>query len=93
MPDYLEIIWTGNLAILSWLLAQYFKLRKEIQLMNLTLVKNYATNEAIEKLIQNQTKMLDALSEIKIDQATIFERMERYHAEKENTVQSQRKKS
>lgn len=92
MPDYLEIVWTGNLAILGWLLSQYFKLRKEIQLMNLTLVKNYATNEAIEKLIQNQTKMLDALSEIKIDQATIFERMERYHAEKENTVQSRSKK-
>jgi uncharacterized protein YjgD (DUF1641 family) len=89
MPGYLEIIWSLNAILLSWILSQYFALRKEIQMINLSLVKNYATNEAIEKLIGNQNKMLDTLTQIKIDQATIFERIERFHAEKKRTVQTE----
>lgn len=89
MPGYLEIIWSLNAILLSWILSQYFALRKEIQMINLSLVKNYATNEAIEKLIGNQNKMLDTLTQIKIDQATIFERIERFHAEKKRTIQTE----
>ena len=80
MPEYQEIIWTVNAALLGWILTQYFKLRKEINLINVGLVKNYATNEALERLIESQNKMLDALTDIKIDQATMFERIDRYHA-------------
>lgn len=80
MPGYQELIWTLNAVLLSWILTQYFKLKKEINLIQLSLIKNYATNEAIEKMVQNQNKMLDALTEIKVDQATIFERIERFHA-------------
>ena len=89
MPGYLEIIWSLNAILLSWILSQYFALRKEIQIINLSLVKNYATNEAIEKLIGNQNKMLETLTQIKIDQATIFERIERFHAEKKRTIQAE----
>lgn len=89
MPGYLEIIWSLNTILLSWILSQYFALRKEIQMINLSLVKNYATNEAIEKLIGNQNKMLETLTQIKIDQATIFERIERFHAEKKRTIQAE----
>lgn len=84
MPNYIEIIWTVNAALLGWILTQYFKLRKEISFLNLSLVKNYATNEAIEKLIANQDKMLENMLEIKVAQATIFERIERYHDSQEN---------
>lgn len=80
MPGYQEIIWTLNAVLLSWILTQYFKLKKEIHLIQLSLLKNYATNEAIEKMVQNQNKMLDALTQIKVAQATIFERIERFHA-------------
>mgnify|MGYP000337918806 FL=1 len=89
MPGYLEIIWSLNAILLSWILSQYFALRKEIQMINLSLVKNYATNEAIEKLIGNQNKMLETLTQIKIDQATNFERIERFHAEKKRTIQTE----
>ena len=89
MPGYLEIIRSLNAILLSWILSQYFALRKEIQMINLSLVKNYATNEAIEKLIGNQNKMLETLTQIKIDQATIFERIERFHAEKKRTIQAE----
>lgn len=93
MPGYLEIIWSLNAILLSWILSQYFALRKEIQMINLSLVKNYATNEAIEKLIGNQNKMLETLNQIKIDQATIFERIERFHAEKKRTIQTESEES
>lgn len=93
MPGYLEIIWSLNAILLSWILSQYFALRKEIQMINLSLVKNYATNEAIEKLIGNQNKMLETLAQIKIDQATIFERIERFHAEKKRTIQTESEES
>lgn len=93
MPGYLEIIWSLNAILLSWILSQYFGLRKEIQMINLSLVKNYATNEAIEKLIGNQNKMLETLTQIKIDQATIFERIERFHAEEKRTVQTESEES
>lgn len=93
MPGHLEIIWSLNAILLSWILSQYFALRKEIQMINLSLVKNYATNEAIEKLIGNQNKMLETLTQIKIDQATIFERIERFHAEKKRTVQTESEES
>lgn len=93
MPGYLEIIWSLNAILLSWILSQYFALRKEIQMINISLVKNYATNEAIEKLIGNQNKMLETLTQIKIDQATIFERIERFHAEKKRTIQTESKES
>lgn len=90
MPEYTEIIWTINATLLAWILNQYFKLRKEINLINLSLVKNYATNESIKELIENQHKMLDAMLEIKIDQATIFERIKRYHDEEtRSSVQTQ----
>lgn len=81
MPDFLEIIWSLNGVLISWLLMQYFKLRKEIDLINLSLVKNYATNEAIEKLVKNQSEMLTIMTDIKIAQATLFERIDRYHVE------------
>lgn len=91
MPEYQELIWTVNAALLAWILNQYFKLRKELNMINLSLVKNYATNESIKELIENQHKMLDAMLEIKIDQATIFERIKRYHDEEtRETVQAQR---
>lgn len=93
MPGYLEIIWSLNAILLSWILSQYFALRKEIQMINISLVKNYATNEAIEKLIGNQNKMLETLTQIKIDQATIFERIERFHAEKKRTIQAESEES
>lgn len=78
MLDLEQIIWSVNVAVMGWILRQYFLLRKEVNLINLSLIKNYATNEALEKLIHNQDKVLDALHNIKIDQARIFEKMERY---------------
>lgn len=80
MPGYQELIWTINGVLLSWILVQYFKLRKELNFINISLVKNYATNESLRELVANQNKMLDTMMEIKIDQATIFERIERFHA-------------
>lgn len=89
MPGYQELIWGLNAVLLSWILAQYFKLRKEISLLQLSLVKNYATNEALEKLIDNQNKMLETLTAMRIDQATMFERIDRYHNEApKKTVQA-----
>ena len=79
MPSFEQIIWSLNAVLVSWTLRQYFIIRREINLINLSLVKNYATNEALEKLIQNQNKMLDALQKMQVDQATMFERIARYH--------------
>lgn len=79
MPGYQELVWTINGVLLSWILVQYFKLRRELNFINISLVKNYATNESLKELIANQNKMLDTMMEIKIDQATIFERIERFH--------------
>ena len=79
MPGYQELVWTINGVLLSWILVQYFKLRRELNFINISLVKNYATNETLKELIANQNKMLDTMMEIKIDQATIFERIERFH--------------
>ena len=79
MPGYQELVWTINGVLLSWILVQYFKLRRELNFINISLVKNYATNESLKELISNQNKMLDTMMEIKIDQATIFERIERFH--------------
>lgn len=81
MPSVDEIIWGLNLVLLGWILQQYFKLRKEITMINISLVKNYATNEALEKLFHTQEKMLEALQSIKVDQATMFERIARYHGD------------
>lgn len=96
MPSFDQIIWSVNAGLLGWILRQYFILRKEINLINLSLVKNYATNEALGKLIQNQDKMLETLQAMKIDQATMFERIERYHEneanEKRKTLSAQRHK-
>ena len=79
MPSFDQIIWSLNAILVSWTLRQYFLIRKELNLINLSLVKNYATNEALEKLIQNQNKMLEVLKNVQIDQATMFERIARYH--------------
>ena len=79
MPGYQELVWTINGVLLSWILVQYFKLRRELNFINISLVKNYATNESLKELIANQNKMLDTMMETKIDQATIFERIERFH--------------
>ena len=95
MPGYVEIIWALNAALLSWVLQQYFKLRKEINDIRVSLAKNYATNEALEKLIKTQEKTLEVIQCIKVDQATMFERIERYHddsKEKTHTLSSKRKK-
>lgn len=85
MPDIEQIIWSGNIILLGWLLRQYFLLRKEINLIQITLAKNYATNEALTQLISNQDKMLAALQEIKVDQATLFERIRRFHEDEART--------
>lgn len=79
MPSFEQIIWSLNAVLVSWTLRQYFIIRREINLINLSLVKNYATNEALEKLIQNQNKMLDTLQNMQVSQATMYERIERYH--------------
>lgn len=88
MPDVMQIIWGLNICLLSWILQQYFKLRKEINDLRVSLAKNYATNEALEKLIITQEKTLEVIQSIKIDQATMFERIERYH---DNEVREKRK--
>lgn len=85
MPDIEQLIWSGNIILLGWLLRQYFLLRKEINLIQITLAKNYATNEALTQLIANQDKMLAALQEIKVDQATLFERIRRFHEDETKT--------
>lgn len=85
MPEIEQLIWSGNLILLGWLLRQYFLLRKEINLIQITLAKNYATNEALTQLISNQDKMLAALQEIKVDQATLFERIRRFHEDEART--------
>lgn len=95
MPGYVEIIWALNAALLSWVLQQYFKLRKEINDIRVSLAKNYATNEALEKLIKTQEKTLEVIQGIKVDQATMFERIERYHDEtraKRRTVSAKHSK-
>lgn len=85
MPEIDQLIWSGNILLLGWLLRQYFKLRRELNLIHITLAKNYATNEALAQLIANQDKMLTALQEIKIDQATLFERIRRFHENEART--------
>lgn len=79
MPSFEQIIWSLNAVLLGWILRQYFILKREIGLINLSLVKNYATNEALNKLITNQDKMLETLQSIKVDQGIMFERIARYH--------------
>ena len=79
MPSLEEIIWALNAGLLGWILRQYFQLRKEINQINIALTKNETLGESIKRLFENNEKVLEAIQEIRIDQATMFERIERYH--------------
>ena len=88
MPSVEEIIWAVNAGLLSWILRQYFKLRKDINDIRLELKKNEFLAESIEKLFKSQEKILETIQEVRSDQATMFERIERYH---EDGIKEKRK--
>lgn len=88
MPSFEEIIWALNAGLLGWILRQYFQLRKEINKINIALTKNETLAESIKKLFETNEKVLETIQEIRIDQATMFERIERYH---EDGIKKKRK--
>lgn len=95
MPSVIEIIWGLNAALLSWILQQYFKLRKEINDIKLELKRNEFLAESIEKLFKSQEKILETLQEVRVDQGIMFERIERYHDDskaKRSTVSAKHSK-
>lgn len=74
MEYLLEITVSTCALLLGAVLKQYLFLRKEIELIKLSLAQNYATNASIEKLAKNQESMLAQLIQIRIDYATLYER-------------------
>lgn len=75
----LEIITGIGVTMLGTVWRYYFNLRKEVEMLKLSLLQNYATNKSIEELAHNQKEMLDQMIQIKVDFATLVER-ERIHA-------------
>ena len=72
--ELINILATGILAILSAILRQYFVLKKEIEILKITLAKNYATVDSIKDLAQAQKEMLNQLVDIKVDIARFVAR-------------------
>lgn len=72
--ELINILATGILAILSAILRQYFILKKEIEILKITLAKNYATVDSIKDLAQAQKEMLNQLVDIKVDIARFVAR-------------------
>lgn len=72
--ELVNVLATGILAILGAILRQYLILKKEIEILKLTLAKNYATVDSIKDLAQAQKEMLSQLVDIKVDIARFVAR-------------------
>lgn len=72
--ELINVLATGILAILGAILRQYLILKKEIEILKLTLAKNYATVDSIKDLAQAQKEMLSQLVDIKVDIARFVAR-------------------
>ena len=65
--ELINIIATLVVALLGAILRQYLVLKREIEILKLTLAKNYATVDSIKDLAQAQKEMLNQLVDIKVD--------------------------
>ena len=72
--ELINILATGIVALLGAILRQYLILKKEIEILKLTLAKNYATVDSIKDLAQAQKEMLSQLVDIKVDIARFVAR-------------------
>lgn len=72
--ELINILATLVVALLGAILRQYLILKKEIEILKLTLAKNYATVDSIKDLAQAQKEMLSQLVDIKVDIARFVAR-------------------
>lgn len=72
--ELINILATVIIAVLGAILRQYFVLKKEIEILKITLAKNYATVDSIKDLAQAQKEMLNQLVDIKVDIARFVAR-------------------
>lgn len=72
--ELINILATAIVAVLGAILRQYFVLKKEIEILKITLAKNYATVDSIKDLAQAQKEMLNQLVDIKVDIARFVAR-------------------
>lgn len=72
--ELINILATAIFAVLGAILRQYFVLKKEIEILKITLAKNYATVDSIKDLAQAQKEMLNQLVDIKVDIARFVAR-------------------
>lgn len=72
--ELINILATAVVALLGAILRQYLILKKEIEILKLTLAKNYATVDSIKDLAQAQKEMLSQLVDIKVDIARFVAR-------------------
>ena len=72
--ELINILATLIATLLGAILRQYFILKKEIEILKLTLAKNYATVDSIKDLAQAQKEMLSQLVDIKVDIARFVAR-------------------
>lgn len=72
--ELINILATLIVTLLGAILRQYFVLKKEIEILKLTLAKNYATVDSIKDLAQAQKEMLSQLVDIKVDIARFVAR-------------------
>lgn len=72
--ELINILATMVVALLGAILRQYLVLKKEIEILKLTLAKNYATVDSIKDLAQAQKEMLSQLVDIKVDIARFVAR-------------------
>lgn len=72
--ELINIIATLVVALLGAILRQYLVLKREIEILKLTLAKNYATVDSIKDLAQAQKEMLNQLVDIKVDIARFVAR-------------------
>ena len=81
--ELVNLLATGIVAILAAILRQFFILKKEIEMLKLSITKNYATVDSIKELAQAQKEMLSQMIDIKIDLARFIAR----EAKNEDTSQ------
>lgn len=72
--ELINILATLVITLLGAILRQYLILKKEIEILKLTLAKNYATVDSIKDLAQAQKEMLSQLVDIKVDIARFVAR-------------------
>ena len=65
--ELINVLASIIVAVLGMILKQYLDLKKEIDILKLTLTKNYATVDSIKELAQAQKEMLSQMMDIKLD--------------------------